>query len=105
MGTLILDPGNCVNLETGTGNPGVALYVSQILGAILSGNTISNIFSNGSNIYYDRGFAGNAYLDGKVYALSGIGFLEPIPASEPETLPMLLSGLGLLSLLRRRSRR
>ena len=49
------------------------------VGILLNTDTsFSNMVSNGFTVYYDSSLEGNAWLDGKSYALSGGGYLVPI---------------------------
>ena len=91
--SLILDGGDLI-LE-GT------VYASQVLGANILGNLVTNIAGNGFNIYYDPNLTANNYLGGRIFDLSDGGVLRPIP--EPPSVLLLLSGLGLLVLMRGRS--
>ncbi len=100
-GTLMIDDGNTLELEDGlAGDPDVALYVSDIIGALINGDGISNIIGNGLDIYYDPSLAANAYLGGRDYALLDGG--ELIATPEPGTLAVLLPGLAAGIALRRR---
>lgn len=98
-GTLVLFDGN-----TTTGG---AQYVDVLLGAILSGNTVSNILGQeGFDIYYLASASGNEYLGGLTYNLTGGGLLIPVgnavPTPEPTAFWLLGSGLIGLAWLRRR---
>jgi hypothetical protein len=80
-----------------SGLPGGALYTGNFV--LESGlGQIASINSNGLNIYYDASRATNAYLGQQTYALSGGGFLTPVP--EPGVTALLAScvllGLGRL---------
>src|SRR5207244_8489985 len=57
------------------------------------------------NIYYDPLLAGNSYLHGQTYALTGAGFLIPTAVPEPEIYASLLAGFGLIGFLARRRKR
>jgi hypothetical protein len=87
-------------------DPQGAFYVESLLGALITGDTVTNITGNGFNIYYDANAAGNAYLHGLNYALEGGGELIAITGAsavpEPETAVSFLAGLAGLGLLRRR---
>ncbi|MFQ5588008.1 MAG: PEP-CTERM sorting domain-containing protein [Nitrospiria bacterium] len=113
--TLELATGNRLNLFDGnTGNSGTALYVNTLLGLDITGNTVTNVFSNsgGLNIYYLASLSENAYLGGWNYNLAGGGLLigvngrgvlaatEPVP--EPSTLLLFASGLSGVVYYRRR---
>src|SRR5262249_43484069 len=84
---------------------GANLTVGEIVGAIIAGDTITNIAGRGSNLYYDKSLAANAYLNGGVFNLVGGGVLAPVSVPEPRSIALVLSGLALLTLTRRRSRR
>lgn len=101
-GSLVIDPGNILDLALGSGD---ALYAFILQGLIISGNTITNIDGTpGLFLYYDA--ADNPSLNGN-YNLTGGGELiaanGPAPTPEPGTL--LLMATGLSSLLARRRRR
>lgn len=83
---------------------GAAQYVGLLLGALLNGDEVINIFgANGLDIFYDPLLAGNAYLGGLVYDLQNGGYLAPVTHTPlPPTLWMVLSGLAGLGMLRRR---
>lgn len=102
-GALEIDAGNSLQLQDGlTGDPDVAMYVGDIVGAIIDGDTVTNISGNGYDIYYDPNLAANAYLDGRSYALSDGG--ELIAAPEPSTLALLLPAIaGGICMVRRRT--
>jgi hypothetical protein len=104
---LLLDSDDLLNLGSGTGALDLAFYTRIILGALFSGDQITNIFGNGSNIYYDPNAIDNIYLHGRTFNLAGTGggFLTPIKTPEPASLPILLSGLGLFIWARRLARR
>jgi hypothetical protein len=102
-GALVIEGGNTVQLADGVGADGGALYVSDLIGAIISGGLITNIAgAAGLNIYYDSTQAANAYLGGLNYALAGGGLLLARGVPEPAALGLVLAGLGGLRLLRRR---
>jgi len=94
--------GQTITLFDGSpGTVGGSLYLYEgLIGAVISGNTITNIISNdpnGLNIYYDSLSAVNAYLGGFDYNLAGTGggnliHHTPLPPS------VLLLGSGLLGL-------
>jgi hypothetical protein len=117
-GTLQIDAGESLILGDGrTGSLALAaafdtaapaaLYVQDLLGAIISGDEVTNITGDGLDIYYDPFLNANAYLGGLDYALEGGGELiadetaPPLP--EPGTLALLTPGLGLVFLRRRRA--
>lgn len=87
-GVLEIATGNRIRLVDGGGAPGGALYAGRVAGLDILGNMVTNVASsNGLNIYYDPAQAGNAYLAGSSYLLSGGGHLvpldgEPIPTGQ-----------------------
>ena len=98
--------GQILNLVDGnTDTRGGAFYVNEILGADVTGDTVSNIFGHGLNIYYDPLRPENAYLQGRRYFLQDGGLLAPVTASAtpiPGSLTLVLSGLiGLVVIGRR----
>ena len=101
-GTLVIDPGNTLDLGTGSGD---AQYVDFLQGLSISGNTITNIDgASGLFLYYNS--ADNPLLNGN-YNLIGGGELigvAPSPTPEPSTLLLFGSGLGSLLAYRRRRR-
>ena len=104
-GTLSIAEGNSLYLYDGNAVVDGALYVGELLGAVLSGSDVTNIFQGGTeydlNIYYNPSLAGNSYLGGWQYALAGGGLLSPVPI--PSTVILFASGLlGLVGLGRRR---
>ena len=102
-GTLDIDAGNSITLEQGAGAAQTALYVANLIGAQILGNTITNITGpKGLIIYYDPFLAANAYLDGKNYALEDGGELVAnVP--EPASIGLVLTGLTFMGWRRRRS--
>ena len=72
---------------------GSALYVGKILGVAFTGTTVTNITSDGFDVYYDP--SQNPYLNGLTYKLGGEGVLAPVP--EPSTFVLL--GIGAISML------
>ena len=63
---------------------------------------MSQINSNGLNIYYNPTLAANAYLGDATYQLEGGGTLAPGATPEPGTWLMLGGSLAGLAALRRR---
>ena len=100
-GRLVLNNQQFVFLQDWDETPGGALYVREIAGLLFDeGNHwITNLFSNGLNIYYDPLAPGNEYLAGHRFLLAGAGYLDPVPL--PATWLLLGSGLlGLMGLRR-----
>ena len=102
-GALSIDAGNDVTLERQTGGS-FAMYVDGVIGALISGDTVTNIFgSSGLDVYYDPSLAANGYLDGRTYQLEDGGLLEA-DVPEPTSLALLLTGLAGGIVVRRRAR-
>jgi autotransporter-associated beta strand protein len=101
-GALDLDSGNKVDLA-GIGG-GDALYLGDLLGADIVGNTITNIMGfDGLVVYYNAHDADNSYLGGLTYNLSGGGMLiSSVP--EPESWALMILGFGLMGVVLRRRR-
>ena len=79
-GTLDLtDTTGAVSLGTGNGAFTDALYVDRLLGATISGDTITNIAGDGLNLYYLASDPANAYLGDGEYALEDGGELCRAP--------------------------
>ncbi len=100
--------GEQITLSGANAAPGGALYVDSLLGALISGNTVTNIFgSNGLNIYYMASLSDNGYLGGRTYALENGGELIPVgnPVPIPGAMWLLGSGFAGLISLRRRIRK
>jgi hypothetical protein len=95
-GSLVIDPGNTLDLAAGSGD---ALYAFFLQGLNISGNTITNIDGTpGLFLYYDA--TDNPFLNGN-YNLTGGGELialngPPPQTPEPSTWFLMASGLGLL---------
>jgi autotransporter-associated beta strand protein len=105
-GSLTIDAGNSLTLEDGlTSGGAVAFYVQDLIGAIISNGSVTNITGDGYNIYYNSMDAAEAYLDGLTYNLAGGGELIADPVREPASLLLLLSGLVGGAVVRRRARR
>lgn len=102
--SLLIDLENDLALGAGIdGAVDLALYLGELLGAEIQGDSIANIAGNGFNIYYDPGLAGNAYLGGRSYLLlNGGELIAMTDVPEPSGLLALLVGLGALVLRRRR---
>lgn len=101
-GTLDIDAGNTLSLQQGASATQTALYLANLIGAEISGNTITNIAGvKGLIVYYDPFLAANAYLDDKNYALEDGGELVAnVP--EPAGIALMLSGLTVMALRRRK---
>jgi hypothetical protein len=97
---LLIDASNQLFLQSGSAD-GNAFYVDALVGALFSGDDITNIFGNGFNLYYNPDAPENAYLNRLTYQLAGGGELIAL-VPEPGTLMLLLSGLGAIIVLRRR---
>jgi hypothetical protein len=104
-GEVEIDSGNTITLTDGVGSPTGALYLTDLVGADISGDMITNIFSsNGLNIYYDGHDAADSYLHGLSYFLMGGGrLISDVP--EPQTWSLLIAGFGLMGAAVRRRRR
>ena len=69
---------NALTLDgTSTWNVTADSHLASLMGALISGTTITNITGNGHTVTYDAGNAANSSLGGKTYALSGGGTLTP----------------------------
>ena len=105
---LDIGTGQTLNLMDGnTSNASTALYVGEMLGAMISGGKVTNIVGSSNSldptiIYYDATLPQNAYLGGLDYAFaSGYGELmwdPPTSSNVPLPPSVLLLGSGLLGL-------
>ena len=50
-------------------------HLTTLIGAGVSGSTITNITGNGHTVTYDKGLSANSYLGGRTYTLAGGGKL------------------------------
>ncbi|HXJ00318.1 MAG TPA: PEP-CTERM sorting domain-containing protein [Micropepsaceae bacterium] len=113
-GDLSLDGGNILHLLSNFGS-GAALYVSDIDGLLFGpGNTVTNIFGDGFNIFYDptvAGFTGQFLLqnggcltpDGTPVGDCGVGSSGGGGStSVPEPATLLLFGAGIAGLATQR---
>ncbi len=100
-GALSVEAGQSLTLLDGDAVPGGAIY-THLLELADGLAQISSIVSNGINIYYDPNLAGNDYLGGETFALTGGGSLAPVP--EPYTGVLLALGLTGLALVGSRKR-
>ena len=91
-GTLHVGAGQTIDF---TGGPGAAQYFGllELDGGLSS---LSELHSDGVNIYYVAANAGNAYLGGQSYALSGGGEPLPFATPEPGSAAMFGFAIGLL---------
>ncbi len=114
---LALGSGSRYQMLDGNATAGGALYVGLV--ELQDGvGQLRNINSN-YNIYYDALLAGNAYLAGQTYAFGSgsghligiaapVGGLSPLSAGaavavpEPQEGALVMAGMGVLCLLRRR---
>jgi hypothetical protein len=70
---------------------------SALTNGIVAALTLPNI-----NLYYDKNLSENAYLGGMEYDLwNGQGLLIPIP--EPSPILIVMAGIALLAIFRRRA--
>ncbi len=109
-GTLSITGGGSVTL-TADSTSRYAQYVTTILGVTLNSGQVTNISeATGSdlNIYYLASAAGNAYLNDKIYNLTGGGELIPVSGATPGSVPLppavLLLAPGLAGLTAMRNR-
>ncbi len=65
-------------LSTTVSIVGYSLYLEGLVGAAISGDTVTNITGNGYNVYYISTLPMNAYLNKKTYSLMNGGQLIPI---------------------------
>ena len=102
-GAVVIDAGDVLSLGDGLDDPlaHVALYVGDLVGALIVGDDVTNIFGNGYDIYYDPFAAENAYLGGRTYQLADDGgWLVAVPAPAP--LAVLVPGLAFLLRIKRK---
>jgi hypothetical protein len=110
LDSLQLDAGATLALANDSGPGTGALFVHNLF--LPNGETVAQFQASTTgdpvNIYYDPSTAGDAYLGGLTYALTGGGFLEPLSAPpavpEPDSLA-LFGAAGLAVCLRARRRR
>jgi hypothetical protein len=104
--TLALDANQSLTLTDGISAANVAFYTDVLSGAVISGNSISNITGNDFNIYYNPLFAANAYLGGLTYNLASGGQLiaDSVPTPEPAAGVLLAGFVLILAGLRPRRR-
>ncbi len=103
-GTMSLAAGNILNLLDGNDVTGGALYLRELLGAVISGGSVTNISgSDGLNIYYLAGLDANAYLGGQTFDLAGGGQLIATNTPIPGAVWLLASGLVCLIGIRRKT--
>jgi hypothetical protein len=98
-GTLELGAGNSIALVDGNAETGGALYVTEMLGVVISGTVVANVSGTDEvNIYYDPQPEANAYLSGRAFNLGGTGHLIPVLRGHlvPTMSAYMLAGLALL---------
>ena len=52
-------------------------HLTKLVGAVVSGTSITNITGNGHTVTYDATASANTYLNGATYTLAGGGTLVP----------------------------
>lgn len=88
-----------LRVEGGHWQLGGSLYLMELTGAEILNDVVTNISGKGYDIYYQANLQENAYLGGRMFALSDGGYLKPLP--EPAVLALLLPGLALMGYARR----
>ncbi|MBM3726848.1 MAG: hypothetical protein FJW40_15685 [Acidobacteria bacterium] len=103
-GLLRLGLGQSLVLRDASSAPGGAFYTGVLM---LDGglDQIGLIDSGGLNIYYDPTQAGNAYLLGAAWQLTGGGWLAPADTPVPEPHTFIPAALAVLALLAAAARR
>lgn len=99
-GRLEIVAGNSLTLVDGNATAGGAFYTREMVGAQISGSTVTNITGAASLVlYYDPAEAANAYLADATYDLTGDGQLVPlgapaVPMLGPLARLLLLAGMA-----------